>query len=465
MIKYSIIFLFLFVVTQISTSQLEAQNTVIIESFSTAKGEVINGEQVRKLYNARFKTGNATLRSDSLYQYVERKEFRAFGNIQIDTPTENIWADTLFYYTDRDLSELKGRVIIKQDSTLLFGNDVDYDFFFKTAYFNDGIRLEDSNGILKAETGVYFQNIDSAIFRGNVQIQDSLQYVEGDSLFINRKSELFRLFNNIYLEDKKENTYLRGDYLEADSTGRRLVSGNSYLKQITADTTDTSHIFANQILVLEQDTTTKINAYGEVTVWTEQFSSLSDTLLYDSQSEIFKLISNPKAWHENIQLSGPFIEVELDSNTVKLLKSFPTAFAVQEDSLTGRLNQLKGDTLTAYFDDGNINEIHLSLESEILYHTINYEDEPDGAIENKSPKTILYFKRGELVRAWMGQTNGLFLPETIQLKNRKLEGFVYNPDLKPNKPTLILAPRLIPPSPERPFKLPNRFVEFMRNLK
>src|SRR5690606_20382437 len=118
-----------------------------------------------------------------------------------------------------------------------------------------------------------------------------------------------------------------------------------------------------------------------------------------------------KAWHKNIQLTGPFISVQLDSNEVRELRSYEKTFAVQEDSITGRLNQIKGDTLIAGFVEGNISQILIYPNSQILYHTKNDAEEPDGAMENSSPKTILYFENDELIQARMGQNQGLFLPE------------------------------------------------------
>ncbi len=443
-----------------TTTSAFSQNVITIERSRTIESITLNGESIRKLYDARLRTGNVTLVCDSAWQFIDRNEIRAFGNIQIDTKTENIWADTLYYFTDKELSELRGRVIIKQDSTLLFGNKVDYNFLTKEAYFLDNIRLEDTEGTLTAKTGIYYQLKDSAEFRGNVQLTDSAKYAESDSLFINREKKLTRLYSNIFVADSVNNSILQGDFLEADSTGRRYIDGNAYLRRISADTTDTTHIFANEILLQEKDSTTYINAYTKVKVWSQKFSSLSDTLLYNSSDELFQLREKPKAWHKQIQLTGPFISVQLDSNSVKQLTSYYKTIAVQEDSATGRLNQIKGDTLIADFTNGDISQITVYPNSEILYHTKGSNGKPDGAMENTSPKTILSFEDGALVRAWMGKNQGLFLPEYTDLANRRLEGFVWSPELRPSRPSVNPIGKLPPISVERPFSLPKRFVEF-----
>lgn len=455
------------VVYLISVSSAIAQTTVQIESVKTLRSITVDGEPVRKLYEARLRTGGFTIVCDSAWQFLEKDEFRAFGNIQINTPTETIWADSLTYYNVLDFSQLRGRVIIKQDSTLLFGNKVDYNFVTKVGRFLDQIRLEDNeDGTLRALSGVYFQNQDSAEFRGNVQLVDSAQYVEGDSLFINRKSKFLRLFDNLLVIDSTNNALLTGDYLEADSTGRRYLEGNGYLRRTSEDSTksDTTHIFAEEIELNKQDSTTIIDAYTAVNVWTEKFSSLSDTLHYNSETELFRLKGDPKAWNKNIQLTGPFIFVQLDSSKVQNLTSYPEPFAVQQDTVTRRLNQIKGDTLVADFINGDISKITIYPNSEVLYHITNEQNEPDGAFESTSPRTVLIFENGSMVEAKMGKNQGLFLPEYTELESRRLEGFVWTPKLRPEKPTINPQPTLPPIPDARPFELPRRFVEYLENL-
>ncbi len=456
-----IFFIYLFLLT--GTAHTSAQDIVELIRFDSATLTEVEGERVQKLVNARMSMRNVTMVCDSALRFLDRDEMRAFGNIQIDTETENIWADTLYYFTNRDISLLRGRVIIEQDSTTLFGSQVDYNFTTKVAIFPSGIRLEDSEGVLTAQSGTYFQNQDSAIFRFDVQLEDSAQYAEGDSLFINREKNFLQFYSNVFVSDSINNAILTGNYLEADSTGRRYIRDQAYLMNVEGDSTkmDTTHIYAGELLLLDQDSTSTIEGLDSVKVWASKFSSLSDTLLYDSETEIFTLSGLPKAWNKNSQLSGELIVVQLDSSEIKELRAFPNAFSTQQDTSTFRLNQLKGDTLVAYFDVGDISQIDVFPNSQILYHTKNEENEPDGAMEYTSPTTSLIFENGELITARMGQNEGLFLPEYTDLENRTLDGFSWNPELRPQKPDSISSPRLDPIPVNRPFTLPRRYLQFV----
>lgn len=526
------IFVFLHVVsitllllTLIGGAKAQAQNQIDILQADSIVGGKINGERVQKILgNVKLQSDEFTLFCDSAYQFVNQDEFRAFGNIEINTPDENIWADTLIYYTDIDFSQLRGRVIIEADTTTLFGHSVDYRFSTKVGHFIDYVRLEDLQGVLVANSGFYYREADSAVFRGQVQLSDSLQYLEGDSLFTNRSSEYYEVHGNIFADDRENETMLKGNYLEADSTGRRLLEGNAWLKSygseedpdsIQTDTNgmtpadvdsvqadslkqniyhlspdsldptlpdsiqtpqppdqesseaDTTHIRAEKILTLqkksETDTTTIVYAYHNVHIWSPEFSAIADTANYKSSTETFELWSKPKAWHEDVQLTGPYILARLSDGDIEELTSYPSPFVVQRDSALDRLNQIKGDTLNAYFTDGALSRIVVTGNSHLLRFTKDESGEPDGAIEMTAPTTYIYFENGELIELKaIGSIDGSYLPQSEQTAQKKLDGFSWDPKLRPQRPEQKMEPRFPPIPEDPPFPLPRRYREHIR---
>ena len=674
----------------------------------------IEGQRVQKMLGNAYIISlkeDIEIFSDSIYRYINENEIRAYGNIQINTENEKIWADSLVYFTDIDFTQLRGRVIIEADSTTLFGNSVDYRFSNKVAHFIDDIRLEDPEGILTANSGFYYRQADSAVFRGQVQLRDTTQYIEGDSLFSNRGKKYYEMYGDIFAVDGDNNSTLKGDYLEANASGRRLLKGNAWLKNISEDTTeaagqdsarrdlniitsfrpdsvsyrpdtlrspstagdslemaardtaesarrpepithrvragetlfaiaqnykvsidslkkwnelpgnnlnagqsllvkppenirviehtvrpketlfslskeynvtieqikswnaltgnnliagqvltfyktstdenfiytvkkgdnlfqiarennmtieelkelnnlssnfieagqqlqirksaeepgseqpvqadtaavippsqpvyasdttqaptaagtDTTHIRASRILSLQKstptDTSTIVNAYENVRIWSRKFSAISDTSRYDDREETFELWSNAKTWHEQVQLSGPYIKVFLQDGEVNELRAYPSPFAVQQDTSIGRLNQIKGDTLNAYFQDGTLSQIHVFGGSHLLRYTKNEQGQPDGAIDLTAPSTRIFFENGELVELKsVGTIDGSYLPQSEQTAKRQLDGFIWTPELQPQRPQEKMVPRF-PPVPEtRPFELPHRYLNYI----
>lgn len=451
-----------------------AQSQVTILEADSIQGGTYRNQRVRKILgNVHLLSENLEMYCDSAYQFINEDEIRAYGRIQINTEEEKIWSDSLRYYTDVDFSQLRGRVVIEADSTTLFGNSVDYRFSTKVAHFLDKIRLNDQRGLLLAESGFYFREADSAVFRGHVQLRDSLKYLEGDSLFSNRNSKYYEMYGQVFGDDQENKSMIRGDYLEADSTGRRLLKGNAWLMNFESDSTDstaadTTHIFGETILSQEQrspaDTTVIVYGYKNVRIWSPDFSAVADTSKYNDKVGDFELWSNAKSWHKQVQLSGPYIRAILNEGDIDSLVSYPRPFSVQQDTSIDRLNQITGDTLQADFVDGSLNEIFVHGESHLLRFTKNDQGQPDGAIDLNAPSIRIFFKDDELTRMKaIGSINGSYLPESEKTAKKRLDGFLWNPKLRPQRPTEPME-RRFPAIPEEIFfELPQRYIQHLRN--
>ncbi len=450
--------------------------------------------------------------ADSAYKFPGQNKVIAYGNIEIDTKEQSIWADTLTYYTDKDFSKLRGRVIIESDITSLFGIIVNYHFKTEVAHFLRSIRLVDPNGVLIAQKGYFYRKADSAVFRGNVQLKDSLKYLEGDSLFSNRRTGYNELYGNVFGDDPANNSKLSGDYLQSDSAGKRIITGNAWLinyknttskedtsktdsllapkpvngfraadsTQISADDSthaakmdttetsqpDTTNIFAHKIISIAhrtpKDTTTTVHAFKNVRVWSTNFSSVSDTAKYNSKAHTFELWSNAIAWHKNIQLTGPYIKVILEDGDIKKLISSPHPFTVQQDTSIDRLNQIKGDSLAATFNKGQLDLIRVVGHSHLLRFT-KKEGKPDGYIEVQAPVTNIFFEKGKLdkMKSLSGkeQTTGHYMPKGKEASKKQLKGFAWNPDKRPQKPEKSMQRRLKPIPEKPPFNLPKKYLE------
>lgn len=443
-----------------------SQSRVEIIRADRAEGATINGENVRKILgNVILRIENMEMEADSAYQYVGQSRFQAF-NVQLETEDEIIWADMLNHNTQTEYSELRGRVIIQSDQNTLFSEEVDADMPNDLAIFTVPVRFEDERGTLIAESGLYYQELDSAVFRGNVQLADSTQYLEADSLFMNRSEDLYEMFGRVFADDYEERTTFSGDYLYADSSGYRLLTTDAWLMQVNEEQTDTTHLLAEKIELQETDSVSTMDSYENVRIWSPRFSAVADTANYRDDLDQFILRSNPAIWQKNIQLSGPLIEAYMENDEIRFLRSYTRPIAVQEDTLTGRLHQMTGDTLHAYFNNSVIDSIEVFDNTEIIFHQRDESDEPDGLIELMSAgPSIMRFLEGEF-DFFKAERNidGTYLPENPANIDRQLDNFRWNPEMRPQEPD-IRSPRLPEIPEERPFELPPRYVRFMEEME
>jgi len=462
-IKSSASFFLIFFLMMIgSFSPLLAQNSVIIIQADRLDGGIVDGETIRKILgDVILQTEEMIMETDSVYQYVNRNLLVAF-NSQIETENEMIWADTLYHNTETEFSRMRGKVIVQSEQNTVFSDSIDVDQQRDLAIFNVPVRFEDEDGTLIADNGLYYQAADSAVFRGNVQLADSSQYLEADSLFMNRSKELYELFGQVYAEDYEDGVTFTGEYLYSDSTGYRELVDDTWLMEVSESEADTTHLLAQKIEIMETDSTSFMDAFGDVRVWTPKFSAVADTANYIDHEERIIFRSSPILWQEDMQLTGPYIEATLEDDEIRFLQSYEQPIVVQEDSATGRLHQMTGDTLHAFFDEGAIQQIRVFDNAEIIFHQVDENDEPDGLIEliSAGPATMDFLDGDIDFFKATRNIDGSYLPEDPANIERRLDNFSWDPDREPQRPE-IRIPQLPAIPDERPFELPPRYLEYL----
>lgn len=465
--KITLIILCLFFASSVF-NQSEAQDRIQILNAGTMEGIREGDENIRILQtNVRLQTPKFLITCDSAYQIINKQEIFAYGNIEIETDNEMIWSDTAHYQSAKEYSTLSGRVVLWQDSLTLYGSRIEYNFDSKKAYFPDRFLLDDDEGQLSSTRGNYWEESDSLSLTRQVQVFDSLQYIEADTLLGNRRSENYEFYGRVYAENKEKRVTLTSQSMFADSTGRRLLRGNATMEKVTAGTEDTTFIQAKEIELLEDtDTTYVVNARGDVNIWNPNYSAIADTSHYYSGEELFQLRSDPITWNEQIQLTAPKIDVHLNNDSLEKLRAFPKPFIVKNDTVIDRKNQITGDSLTVYFTNGDIDELVVYPNSHLLYFSKNEKDQSDGAMEMRAAKTILHFQNGDIQKMKGTQTvDGSYLPENEEVAKKQLDGFEWQPELRPEKPTGLPDQKWPDSLRKKPIEPPSAFMEFLQPQK
>ncbi|HAC15183.1 MAG TPA: hypothetical protein DCE78_04465 [Bacteroidetes bacterium] len=435
------------------TTISHAQNIVNIIQSDQVQAVQTNEGLVRRLTgNVHLITKDAEIRADSAYHYVDKNEIEGFGNISIVTQSETIHSDYIRYDVSNEITSLRGQVIIENESTLIYSASALYSFFTEIALFNDPIWLKDSTGVMRANSGIYFNQTDSVAFFGDVQLSDSTQYIEADSLFTSRIANLYELFGNVLIQDLENKTDIQGQYVYADSTGKRIISGDARLRRVSGEASDTTWMSARNIEVNKVDSLNTIDAIGDVISIQKNNSARSDTLRYDENTGIFNLRSAPIVWYENIQLSGDSIDIFTVDDSLKSLHAIGNAFSVQEDSTTLRFNQMKGNSIIVNFDGDQVDQIHTLGNAELFLNYTDDEENPDGAISIRSTELIIYFENGEVIDVTaLSNIDGETINESPDLSDFRLEGFRWNPELRPIWPDFTFEPRFDPIPVNPPF--------------
>jgi len=425
-------------------NQLSAQNRIDILNAETLNGEVRDGEQIRQLSgDVKLRSGSRLLYCDEAIQFIERDVVEASGSVFIKTDEEEIWADFVTFNNSSEIAEFRGNVVVHKDTLKIFTRNLRYAFGTKTAYLPEQFLLQDKDANLTSEFGIYFTELDSAAFFGNVQLRDSTKYIEADTLYSNRKAERYELRHNVFLKDSVEQVYLKGNYVFSDSTGYRDIEKNARLARISEEQ-DTSFILAHRIQLFESDSSYTIVANGDVRIWSKDYAARSQKADYSDSTEIFLLSGKARTWQDQLQLSAPTINITLKNDTLKMLQAWPQPFAAQKDSTSDRIHQMAADSLTAHFKKGKAERVDLDRNAQVLYFLSNESDKNDGAMDVIAQKMSVFFKDGEVNR-FKALTNitSNYAEERSGLESIRLVGFIYTPELKPEKPdfpTRSIAP-------------------------
>ena len=447
---------------------VNAQERVYIDSAGVGLGITIDGQPVRKLLrDVKMRTDRVSIDADSAYHYLDDAYIRAYG-IRLENDNQEIlYADTLIYRTDSGDSSLFGRVILRTPDYTLFSRHIEINGDSEEATFPSSVLFRDDGAALRAKSGFYNQKTDSAGFYGHVQLADSSRYIESDTLLMNRSSQIYRFLGNVYGEERDGAARFTGFSLRSDSTGFQEITGTpAWLMDISPEAKDTTHLIANRILTQETDSTSSMDAFSGVRIYSGRFSGIADTLTFRDPPEEIIFRGNPILWTGQIQLSSPEIQLQTRENELTFLLAPGNPFAAFEDSVTSRLHQMTGDTLQAWFDDGEVSRLLLFRRNELLFHQKKESGEPDGLMTLvAAERSEIQFEEGEPsdFKAVNG-IDGSFVPEQEGLKDRKLPGFRWNPEMRPSEPVItrrrfrvdVLTPL---------FPLPERYLKDLEHEK
>ena len=126
---------------------------------------------------------------------------------------------------------------------------------------------------------------------------------------------------------------------------------------------------------------------------------------------------------------------------------------------------LKADTVITRFMGGSLHTMTLEPNVTILYFTQNEEDENDGAIELNTPLANIRFVEDDIDELAATASQGFVFEEDSSLSLRRLEGFRWNPNDRPTKPSIDLEYRFDAVPNEPAFIYPLRFQEYVNDKK
>ncbi len=363
--------------------------------------------------------GSSTLNSNEGTYYLDEKKYRFIKNVKIKNPEYNLNSSRLDYY------------VLSEDSFFYGPSKIvgkDYEIYCESGYYNTKIE----KGNFKKNAVIYYDN----------------KVIRGDSLYFENDSRYASASKNVKIYDTINNSVIRGNYGEVyKSKDSAIITKNPIAINIIEN--DSLYISADTIILTGKEKNRLITAYYDVKILNSGLKGKSDSLSFRERDQLIKLIKkpligkenqilnlnqknmrNPILWFEKSQLSGNLIHLLTDSSNNKLdsIFIFENTFIVEEDTLNNKgFNQIKGKNLYGNFENGNLKNIKVDKNTEVIYYMYTDEKELIGInkticssiemkMDNNEIKEITFFTLPD------GKVN----PEKMIDKNQLiLDGFTW----------------------------------------
>ena len=359
--------------------------------------------------------------------FMDEKKYRFISRVKIDDPEYLLNSQRLDYYTESDKAFFYGK-------TTIVGEE--YDIY--------------------CEKGAYDTQLQRGNFQENAVIFYDNKEIRGDSLYFENEKNYAAATNNISVIDTLNKSIINGHYGEIFKAKDSAIITRRALAVNIIDQ-DSLYIHADTLIATGPTEKKILRGYYDVRIFKTDLRGKSDSLHLDQSTGLIKLLKlplsrkekqiltasqknkkNPILWFGRSQMSGDKIFLTSDMETKKLdsLKIIGNSWIIERDSISDTgFNQIKGGVLDGLFEEGELREIDVSKNTEVVYYMYSDEDnELIGIDKTTCSRLKMVTKENQIedITFLVSPDGNLFPDKDLPLNERKLEGFIWREDERPN---------------------------------
>jgi hypothetical protein len=140
-------------------------------------------------------------------------------------------------------------------------------------------------------------------------------------------------------------------------------------------------------------------------------------------------------------MTGDTIMVEIRNNTIDKMNMVNRSFVVSEDTL-GNFNQVKGKSMTAFFDQGEIRRVNVNGNAESHFFALDdSESVVIGMNKSISSRMLINFKLNQVdnVSFLVKPDAHMIPPHELESDQKYLDGFSWQNDQRPNLEEVVMG--------------------------
>ena len=389
-----------------------------------------------------FKNGGKLVRNktvltstEGLY-YGETRDVIFRKKVELIDPENNIITDTLEYNTYSQLTNFISPSKIITGSRVISTSNGNYNTGTRKGYLYDRSNIDDSTYHFIADEMALDDSLQMGEFKGNAiyTSKDSLGFdLTANNIKANKQKSSFLGTENplLLIKQKKDTLYIAADTLYAGKISdlkRKIPPARDAVGVIT-DTTLNKYF----------------EAYHHVKIYSDSLQGKADSLFYSLSDSTIRLISDPIIWANDNQITGDTMYLFVKNKKPEQLCVFENAFAINKIDTTQNYNQLKGNKLNVWFEEGEIHKMSAKGNAENIYFPLDNDKNFIGVNHSNAQIIEVYFENTEPAKVvFKNQLIGKMTPlNQTPKEDLIIRGFKWRESLRPkSKYELMKLPSL-----------------------
>lgn len=364
--------------------------------------------------------------------YGNTKDVIFKKNVVLRDPEYDIFTDSLLYNATTEIATFIAPTTIVNQGRIINTKAGYYDLKLGKAFFRERPRIIDSTTSATADDMAFDDKEGIGELRGNVVFVDSANnlLVFGNQIFVNNKKSSFLATQKpvMIIAQDGDSTFISADTLYSgklsDLPADRVVP-------VITDTSEGGYI-APILLGKDSAMDRFFEAWYNVRIFADSVQSVCDSLFYAGTDSAFRLYCDPIVWSNDSQITADTIYLFTKDKKSDRLQAFFNGFIVNKVG-NSLYNQVKGNTVNAWFKEGAIDFVRAKGRAETVYYAQDEGNSFIGMNRATSDAVEMFFEERKPKRVkFVNDLKGVTYPmRQIPPEEDRLKGFNWLEEKRP----------------------------------
>jgi len=370
-----------------------------------------------------------TSREGEYNGYTREVLFRK--DVVLKDPGYEIFTDSLLYNTQTEKATFIAPTTIINQGRKIYTREGYYDLKQGKAFFSKRPRIIDSTYSVISDEMAFDDSTKIGQFRGNVVYVDTVNNVSiiSNQLYVNNKAKSFLATDRplLILVQDKDSIYITADTLYSAKLSE-LPKEREIPVILDTSKGYTAPDFAGKDSSMDRF----FEAWRNVRIFSDSAQAVGDSMFYAGTDSAFRLFRDPVLWSSNSQITADTIYLYSKNKKFEKLQAFFNGFIINKVG-PNQYNQVKGNTVNAWFVGGEIDYVRAKGRAESVYYAMDEEESFVGMNHATADAIEMFFKDRKAQKVkFINDLKGVTYPiRQIPAEKDHIKGFDWRESRRP----------------------------------